>query len=118
MASDQIYGQNNDKHDQHTVYDQHSRTGIDSQDQGQTGDKFNERHHNGNQIDESAGKEIITVDDFCKLSGRQDFMIAGIDKGQPQYPAGNQFDPAVRQYFFRRTIQQDNPLLPSLENRL
>ena len=117
MASDQIYGQNNDKHYQQAVYDHDGRTGIDAQDQGQTGNKFDERHHNGDQIDDPAGKEIIPVDDFCKISGRQDFMIAGVDKGQPQNPAGSQFDPAIFQKIFLQIIQQDNPSLPSLENR-
>jgi hypothetical protein len=64
-------------------------------DKCKSGNKFYKRDDNGNQVDKNLREKVISVNNTGKFCGRYNFMVTGVDKGDPQNPARHQFDPAV-----------------------
>jgi len=95
MAADKIYGKSGYKDQQQGIDDQCGRPGINPDDKGEPCEKLQERHDDGNQVDEHGREKVIPVNNLCKSCRRQDLVITGIYKGQPKNPASRQFDPAV-----------------------
>ena len=112
MAANKIDGKSGDKNQQHGIDDQRSGSWIKTGDQCQPCDKLQERHNDGNQVDEYSREKIIAVNNFCKSSRRQYFVITGIYKDRTQNPAGRQFYPVVIMEGFDEFIQLDNLLIP------
>ena len=117
MAAEKINGQHDDIYHQQTVDDDGSGARINADNKGQSGDEFQIRDNDGNQIDENRRKKVISVYNFGEIGRRCDFMETGIDKGQAENPARRQFDPAVVDYGQSEIIQPGSPPLPSPENR-
>ena len=105
------------KNQQHAIDDQRSRFWIKTDDQGQPRNKLQERHDDGNQVDEYGWKKVITVNNFCKISRRQYFVVTRKYKDRTKDPAGCQLDPVVIIKSFDEFIQLGGLLPPIPENR-
>ena len=117
MASDKIDGKGGYKDHQHAIDDQCSGSWIKADDQGQPSDKLQERHNDGDQVDEYGRKKVIAVNNFCKSSRRQYLVITGKYKNCTKNPAGCQLNPMVIIKGFDVIIQLDGPLPPIPESR-
>jgi len=117
MAADKIYGKSGYKDQQHGVDDQCGGPWIKTDDQGQPCDKLQERHNDGNQVDEQGREKVIPVNNLCKNSRRQNLVITGIYKGHTKKPACCQLDPVVTKEGSDGFIQLDALLLPSPDSR-
>ena len=95
MAADKIYGKCGDKGQQHGIDDQYGGSWIKTDDQGKSCDKLQERHNDGNQVDERGREKAIPVNNFSKNSRRQDLVITGVYKSPPKNPACCQLNPGV-----------------------
>ena len=117
MTADEIYGKRGFKSQQHAIDYQWGRPWIKSDDEGEPREKLEERHDDGNQVDEHSGEKVIPVNNFCKNSRRQNLVITGIYKGYTKNPACRQLDPVVTKEGFDEFIQWDALLLPIPESR-
>ena len=117
MAADKIYGKSGYEDQQHGIDDQCCGPWIKPGDQGQPGDKLQERHNDGDQVDEHGREKVISVNNLCENSRRQNLVIAGIYKGHTKNPACCQLDPVVIIEGFDEFIQSDTLLLPIPESR-
>jgi len=117
MAANKIDGKSGYKDQQHGIDDQRSGPWIKSDDQGQPCDQLQERHNDGNQVDEHGREKVIAVNNFCKSSRRQYLVITGIYKGRTQNPAGCHFNPMVIMEGVDEFIQLDSLLIPIPESR-
>ncbi len=117
MAADKINGKSGYKDQQHGIDDQCGRPWIKPDDQGQPCDKFQERHNDGNQVDEQGREKVIPVNNFCKNSRRQNLVITGIYKRPAKNPACRQLNPVVTKEGSDGFIQWDTPPLPSPDSR-
>ena len=117
MAANKIDGKSGYKDQQHGIDDQCSGPWIKPDDQGQPCDQLQERHNDGNQVDEHGREKIIAVYNFCKISRRQYLAITGIYKSRTQNPAGCQFNPVIIMESFDDFIQLDSLLIPNPGSR-
>ena len=117
MAADQIDGQDRDKSQKQGVNDNGRWAWIKADDKSKSGNEFQKGDDDSNQVDEHFRKKVISVNDFSKIRGGNDFVETGIDKGKAQNPAHRQFDPAVVFYGLSHLIQSDALPLPSPEVR-
>ena len=117
MAADQIGGQHGDKSQKQGINDNGRWTWIKSYNKGKSGNEFQKWDDDSNQVDEHFRKKVISVYDFSKIRGRNNFMETGIDKSDAQNPSHRQFDPAVAFYELSHPIQSDTLPLPNPEIR-
>ena len=92
MAADKINGQHDDIYYHQSVEDDGRGARINADHKGHSGDEFQIRDNDGNQIDENRRKKVISVNNFGEIGRRYDFMETGIDKGQAENPARRQFE--------------------------
>ncbi len=117
MTADKIYGKSGYEYQQHGIDDQRGGSWIKPGNQGQPGDKLQERHNDGNQVDKDGREKVIPENYFCKNSRRQNLVGTGIYKGHTKNPACCQLNPAVIIEGFDKFIQLDALRLPSPESR-
>ena len=117
MTTDKIYGKRGYKGQEHAIDDQCGGPWINPNDQGQPRKKLQERHNDGNQVDEHGWEKVIAVNNLCKNSRRQNLVITGIYKGYTQNPAYRQLDPVITKEGCDGFIQLDALLLPIPESR-
>ena len=117
MATDKIYGKSGYKDQQHGIDDQCGGPWIKTDDEGEPCDKLQERYNDGHQVDEHGREKVISVNNLCKNSRRQNLVITGIYKGHTKNPACRQLDPVVTKEGFDEFIQLDTLLLPIPESR-
>ena len=78
MATDKIYGKRGYKGQEHAIDNQCGRPWINPDDQGEPREKLQERHDDGNHVDEHSGEKAIPVNYLCKNGRRQNLVITGI----------------------------------------
>ena len=117
MAADKIYGKRGYKGQEHAIDNQCGRPWINPDDKGYPREKLQERHDDGNQVDEDGREKVIPVNNLSKNGRRQNFVITGIYKGHTKNPACCQLNPAVIIEGFDVFIQLDTLQLPIPESR-
>jgi len=117
MAADKIYGKRHDKGQQHGIDDQCGRSWIKTDDQGESCDKLQQRHNDGNQVDEQSREKAVPVNDFSKNSRCQNLVRADIYKNPPKNPACCQINPGAAKKSSDGFIQSDTLPFPTPVNR-
>jgi hypothetical protein len=69
MTTDKINGRCGYKGQEHVIDDQCGRPWINPNDQSEPRKKLQERHDDGNQVDEHSGEKVIPVNNLCKTAG-------------------------------------------------
>jgi len=66
MATNKIYGKRGYKSQEHAIDNQCGRPWIKSDDEGEPREKLEERHDDGNQVDEHIWEKVVPVNNLCK----------------------------------------------------
>ena len=117
MAANQIDDQGDNKAEQHEIDDQGRRFRINAEDERKAADQLHKGDRNGHQVDQNRRKQIIAIDDFGEIRRRGNFVETGINKGQPENPAGRQFHPAIGDDESEQLTQPDILSLSKPETR-
>ena len=118
MPPDEVNRKQDDKRHQQGIDDCNSGSGVHAENQRKGRHEFQKRQDDGNQIDEHVGKQIVAIYYFCKIRRQKNLIVTRINEGQPEYPTGCQFHPAILKYPLDLLNQWGSPLLPTPGNRL
>ncbi len=95
MSAYQVDGYGDDKYQKKSLGKNSSRARENTQNKKKTDKEFNIWQNNGGGVDHDGGKKSVTVNDFGKRPGVDDFMDAGVNKNTAQADAGDKFDKGI-----------------------
>ncbi len=95
MTPYKVNGYGNNKGKKYCIYYQYGRSGVNSEDQSNTGKKLQERQNYGDQVYGKVRKKIVPVNYFCKMCRFDNLVIARKEEHSSQNPACNQLKPGI-----------------------